>query len=168
MRLASTPTFQARLIKGPGGPFDVEHTIGLMRCMVRESKILPSIINQAVSIIHGMPAKDEFYEVSALHDFVLNHVRYVRDVNGIETLSTPVMTLQRLVGDCDDKATLLATLLEAVGYPTRFVMGDYGAGFEHVYLQAFIDGEWMSLDPTEHRPIGWEPPGAVRYWHEHV
>jgi len=53
-------------------------------------------------------------------------------------------------------------MLESIGYPTRFVVAGYnGGGFEHVYLQAWINGRWISMDPTEPHPMGWEPPDAT-------
>lgn len=169
MRLAATPHFTADVIRAPGGPAGALHTVSRMRRLADAASLDPLLINQAVSIIHGVPAKSELHEIEALFDFVLNHIRYTRDVHGVETLSDPRMTLIRQVGDCDDKATLLAALLQAVGYPTRFVMGDYGSGeYEHVYLQALAFGEWISLDATEHRPMGWEPPGAAYLWIENA
>jgi transglutaminase-like putative cysteine protease len=73
------------------------------------------------------------------------------------------MTLQGRLGDCDDQVVLLATLLEAVGYPTRFIVSGYNypGEYEHVYLQAWLDGCWIDMDPTEHHPMGWAAPGAV-------
>jgi len=169
MRLGTAPDFSAQLYTVPIGTLGNQHTIRVMRQMVKAARVDPIIINTANNIIHLVPAKDEFAEVSALFDFVLNHVRYTRDVLGIETLTDPRMTLQRLVGDCDDKATLLATLLESVGYPTRFIMGAYtGDEYEHVYLQAFAFGEWINLDATEHKPMGWAPELPVKLWIERI
>lgn len=169
MRLAALPAFQSQIIRAPGGPAGALHTVGVMRRLANAAALDGGLINQAVSIVHNVPAKSELYEIEALFDFVLNHIRYTRDVHGVETLSDPRMTLLRQVGDCDDKATLLAALLQAVGYPTRFVMGDYGSGdFEHVYLQVFALGEWISLDATEHHPMGWAPPDPVKLWIENA
>lgn len=171
MRLAALPVFESRLAAAPGGNAGTFHTVGLMRQLVRECRIDPAVMNMAIGIIHNVPAKDEYAEIEALFDFVLNHVRYVRDVAGLETLCDPRMTLQRLVGDCDDKSALLAALLESVGYPTRFVMAAYDGGdFSHVYLQVYVPfrDDWMDLDPTEHRRMGWAAPGATRFWIENV
>jgi transglutaminase-like putative cysteine protease len=73
------------------------------------------------------------------------------------------MTLHGRLGDCDDQVVLLATLLEAVGYPTRFVVSGYNdpGQFEHVYLQAWLNDQWVNMDPTEQHPMGWAAPGAV-------
>lgn len=171
MRIAAAPVFETNLMRAPGGRASTHHTVRVMRQMVNAARIDPLMINQAVGMIHAVPAKDELAEISALFDFVLNHVRYTRDIAGLETLCDPRMTMIRQVGDCDDKATLLATLLECVGYPTRFVMASYSGGdFEHVYLQVFVphSGEWLDLDPTEHKPMGWAAPDATHFWIENV
>lgn len=89
------------------------------------------------------------------------------DVLNVETLATPLVTIERRAGDCDDKATLLATLFEAVGHPTRFVMGDYeGRGWDHVFLQVNLNGEWIDADPCMEGPLGTVQPGAVKFWIE--
>jgi len=171
MRIAAAPVFETTLIGAPGGFRGTFHTVAIMRKMVQAARIDPSMLNLAVSIIHSAPAKDEFAEIAAAFDFVLNHVRYTRDIAGLETLCDPRMTMQRLVGDCDDKATLLATMLECVGYHTRFVMASYDGGdFSHVYLQVLVPhlNDWLDLDPTEHHPIGWAAPGATHFWIENV
>ena len=50
--------------------------------------------------------KDYEAELRCLHAFVRDHVRYVRDIEGVETLQTPIQTLNVLAGDCDDKSML--------------------------------------------------------------
>ena len=97
-------------------------------------------------------------------------VRYVRDVHEVETLQSPDKTIALRVGDCDDQAVLLASLLESVGYPTRFVAAGYAAPGEldHVYLQVCLDGEWLDADPTERMFLGWAPPDPVTLLVEHV
>lgn len=140
-----------------------------MRAMVNDSKIQSPIIETAQSLIGLTPQHNPRTEVETLFKFARDEVRYMRDVHGVETLTEPVYVLQRLSGDCDDKATLLGALLEAVGYPVRFVLAGYTPGlreYEHVYLQALVDDEWITLDPSVEQPMGYEVPGAVLYWRE--
>jgi transglutaminase-like putative cysteine protease len=74
-----------------------------------------------------------------------------------------MMTLEGCIGDCDDQTVLLASLLESVGYPTRFVIEGYTTPgeFEHVYMQALVFGQFISMDPTEQKYMGWSPPNPV-------
>jgi transglutaminase-like putative cysteine protease len=67
----------------------------------------------------------------ALFEYVRDHIRYIKDPVGVESVSDPYYTLARMVGDCDDQAVLLAALYESVGFPTRFVIAGYnGADVE--------------------------------------
>jgi len=65
---------------------------------------------------------------------------------------------------------LLASLLESVGYPTRFVVAAYHdpRQMEHVYLQAFAVGDWIDLDPTEPGELGNSPPDPLAIMIERV
>jgi hypothetical protein len=143
----------------PGGMRAPYFTLRQMRRLVNEWKTAPEILQAATNLVFTVPSGDDWREAAALFEWVRDGVRYLRDVHGIEVLSTPGVTLQRRVGDCDDKATLLATLFEAVGLPTRFVIAGYrGPDFEHVYLQVLIGGQWIDADATEPYPMGYAPP----------
>lgn len=170
MRVFPTVTYQARLAAVPSGPGANHHTLRLMRGLINQGKTDPAVMRASHSIIYTQPERDEIGEAAALHDYVRDHVRYVRDVHGIETLCAPAMTLQRLIGDCDDQSMLLCALAEASGYPTRLVMAGYStAGFEHVYCQIFAFGDWHDCDPTERGAhFGWAPPDPVSLYIERV
>lgn len=146
----------------------VMQTIGAMRQLVTHFRVAPDIRRVATQIIFLTPERNGHARANAIFEWVRDHIRYVPDVLDVETLSTPDKTLQGMVGDCDDSATLLATLLESVGFPTRFVVTGYHDAdtFEHVYLQVLSDGEWVDADPTEHEPFGWAAPNPTAYFVE--
>ena len=150
---------------GETGIFD---TLRLMRRMVNDYKTDPGIRQAALNVTFMTPAQDEASEVEALYCFVRDYIRYTKDVHGVETLATPDKTMAMRVGDCDDQAVLLASLLESVGYPTRFVIEGYtdGGTWEHVYLETCLCGQWIALDPTEQVAMGWQPPDALIRWTE--
>lgn len=167
MRLAATPSFSSTRVKVPGGVAGIFETVRRMREHVETCKSDPAILNLAVTIIHQFPQHDQAAEVCALHDFVRAHIRYVRDPAGLESLADPLSTVRRGVGDCDDQATLLGTLFEAVGYPTRFVLAGYHSrDYEHVYLEVLYNNQWWACDPTMPEAFGWEPDAAIVKWHE--
>lgn len=140
----------------------MSQTLRAMRALVRESRKSLDIRQAATTAVFLTPERDQLAEVDALFSLVRDSVRYVRDIHDVETLSSPEKTLAGRIGDCDDKATLLAALLESVGYPTRFVVAGYSTGeLEHVYLQVFALNQWIDLDATEHMPMGWSPPDPV-------
>lgn len=163
MQLAPQPPLTGYCVNIPGGVRGVRRTLDTMRALVRAFRVAPELRQAASSLIYTTPERDAYSEASALFSWVQGSVRYVRDVHEVETLSTPLVTLRGRIGDCDDQVTLLATLLEAVGYPTRFIAaGYYEAGhFDHVYMQAFLGGQWVDMDPTERNPMGWAPPDPV-------
>lgn len=151
--------------EGAAGIFD---TLALMRRMVNQFKTDPRIRQAALSVAFLTPAQDELSEVEAVFHLVRDHIRYTKDVYGVETLATPDKTLLMRVGDCDDMAVLLASMLESIGYPTRFVIEGYSDGvtWEHVYLEVCVNGAWIALDPTEQVAMGWQPPDPLIRWTE--
>lgn len=158
----------ATLAPMPDGMAGVFHTLRTMRALVNRYKVDPFIRQSAISIIFTTPAKFNAGEIQALYEAVRDNIRYVRDVHGIETLSTPDKTLLTRAGDCDDQVTLLASLLESVGFSTRFVVAGYfDQPVSHVYLQVLDDEVgWVDLDPTEHESYGWAPPGPTSLYIE--
>lgn len=165
---APTVTLNARTVPVPSGNAGVFATIRAMRELVNARKADPRIIQAATSIIWCAPERDELCEVEALHAYVRDSIRYVRDPHALESLTDPALTLARRVGDCDDQAALLAALLESVGYPTRFVIAAFAhpGAWDHVWLQVYAAGQWIDADPTEHEPLGWQPPAPLAIWIE--
>lgn len=160
----------ATLARAPRGTAGVFHTLRVMRGLIDEFKKTADMIGAAVGIVFLVPEKDELSEVRALFEFVRDSVRYTRDVNGVETVANPAITLHRKVGDCDDKTTLFATLAEAIGYPTRLVMAGYfdSPDFEHVYCQVLTSDGWIDADTTEPYPLGFAPPAPTRLFVESI
>jgi transglutaminase-like putative cysteine protease len=117
--------------------------------------------------------KDYVAELRCLHAFVRDHIRYVRDVDNVETLQTPVQTLNVLAGDCDDKAMLFCALAGSIGFPTRYAaIGVRGQPFSHVMAQAFLEnaGEYVNAETILTDPpveLGWEPPDATEVMYAH-
>lgn len=171
MRLIPDYPFTVTLASAPSGRSAPFHTLRVMRSLVNSErgKLNAHVLRTAVNLCLLAPPRDYLSEIQSIFNYVRGSVRYLRDVYGVETVADPLTTLGRMVGDCDDKATLLAALLEAVGNPTRFVIAQYGGeDYEHVYVEVFVNGEWIELDPTESGPVGWAPPGAVKVWREPI
>ena len=133
-----------------------------MRRLAKDGSTNIAVRQRAVQLTRFLPQKDFSAEIAALFDFVQNRIRYVRDVQGVETLHTAERVLINGAGDCDDKSVLLAALLLSIGYPARFV----AVGFknpnacEHVFVQTRAPGgPWFSLDATMPNRMGWAPLG---------
>lgn len=150
---------KATLQNIPEGNSGVRTTLNLMSKLVKHGKQSIAVRNQAGKLTRNLKQKDWLSEVKAIHDFVQNEIRYTKDIRGIETIQTPEVTLNNRYGDCDDKSTLTATLLETIGHPTRFVAcGFNGNGLSHVFVQTKIGNHWVSVETTEPVKLGWTPP----------
>lgn len=117
----------------------------------------------ALQLVAGLRPKDYAGEVRALHRYVRDVIRYVRDIVGVETVQTPERTLENGQGDCDDKSTLLAALLQSIGHPARFeAVGFAPDRFSHVLVSAQVGGRWVPLETTiAGAEPGWYPPRVV-------
>lgn len=140
-------------------PARTRETLRLMRDLTRQYKAASLIRQTAIDLTAPLPPKAWADQVRAVFAYVRDAIRYTRDVRGIETLQTPDATMDIGAGDCDDKSVLLASLLESIGHPTRFVAVGYAAPgeFSHVYVQTRIGPRWISLDPTMNVEAGWSP-----------
>ena len=141
----------------------IYQTLDRMRGLVRQFRVDPAIRQAAIGATFLTPEKDHLCEIDACFSLVRDGVRYVRDINDVETIATPMITMASKIGDCDDQSVLLASLFESIGYPTRFVIAGYSEPgvFEHVYLQVYAANCWIDCDPTEQHPLGWSAPDPV-------
>lgn len=155
----------------PSGVAGVRATLGAMVKLTKGGRKDVAVIQLARSIVLPVATRDYRGQVHALFHWVKQHIRYVADPRDVETISTPVATLKMQSGDCDDMSVLLASLLEAIGYQTRFVAyGFEGEGYSHVIVETKLGPiAWVSLDPTvPTSTVGWKPPNATRMMTAHV
>jgi hypothetical protein len=157
----------------PGGVAGVRATLQHMARVVRLHKTNSAIHKLVRAIVHGLPNQntpgaDSLY-VTAIHAWVRDRVQYVNDINGVETLQTPLYTLECGAGDCDDKSILVNTMLESAGYKTLFfAIGIGGGDFQHVLGGVVLGRRKICLETIiAGVPPGWMPPGAnpVMPWH---
>jgi len=145
----------------PDGIEGTRRVLFLMRDLARHGKTNSFVRQTAVQLTNSLPQKDWLSEIVALHAFVRDNIRYVRDVRGVETLQTPERTLLNKSGDCDDKSTLLAALLESISHPARFVAVGFrnANSCDHVFVETKLrtTGKWIPLETTEPVPVGWNP-----------
>lgn len=165
--LSARPTVLGSI---PNGFAGTKETLRIMRDFARQAVRDPrQIVRQkAESLVRDLPPRKYFAEVRALHEFVRDQIRYLRDPVGVERVATPEATLEIGQGDCDDKATLLAALLDSIGHPAQFVaVGLNGEGFSHVLVETKVNNtgnarrDWMPLETIIDRPAGWFPSGVT-------
>lgn len=163
----------ARLSGLPSGRDGVKKTLDHMAEFARASLKTPeqTIRRAALQVFRnkGVPPRKWLREISALHAFVRDGIRYVRDPVGLELVQTPEATLTLGTGDCDDQATLLASLLLATGHPCRFVaVGMNGGSFSHVLVEAKSGDRWIPAETIIPRPLGWFPPNVTSKYYKKV
>ena len=170
MYLAPCPTLSGVVVPLAGGMSGVRQTITAMRALVKQYRVDVGMRQIATSTLFPIHARDRMGEAEAIYSRVRDYIRYTPDIYEVETLSSPDKTWQGRIGDCDDIATLLATLFETVGFATRFVVAGYSASFEpeHVYLQVLVNNEWVNADASEKMFFGWMPPNPTCLLMENV
>jgi len=150
----------------PKGRDGAKRTLQLMRDLALEGARSIEIRNLAIRQVSGFQQKDYRGEACSILSFVRDHIRYVRDIHGVEVLQTPSVTLQIAAGDCDDKSILLAAMLASIGHRTQFIAVSFMPGvFSHVWVRTNIGGRWLDLEPTEPISCGERIPskGAVEH-----
>lgn len=146
----------------PPGTAGVDETVARMQEMAKGEYGAKSakIRALAINIINaaGIGDKDYYGMAKAIHNWVRDEIRYVKDPVGQETLSFPEETaFNSLAGDCDDKTILEIALLGSIGiraYPV--VIGVRPGHYSHVYCHVEIPqggrpgrhaGETLPADP---------------------
>lgn len=139
-----------KLISIPGGEAGTRRTLKIMRKIILQYRKSPIIRELALDLTSGLESKDRKGEIISIHRFVRDSIRYVRDIRGVETIQTPEATLRIKAGDCDDKATLSAALLESIGFKTRLMAVGFGGGtYSHVFTEVeLMPGKWIPLECT--------------------
>jgi transglutaminase-like putative cysteine protease len=148
----------------PGGATGTSVTLNHMVKLARDGSKDPLVNQTANALVAGLPQYDRLGEIRALHAFVRDGIRYTNDPLDTELLRTPRAILEMKVGDCDDKSTLLASLLRAVGRPSRFVAIAMNGSdlYSHVLVQTPWNKGWMSLETIKPVEAGWSPAGATK------
>ena len=171
-----------RLADLPSGDAGVAATLAQMVDIVTAYRGNPTVRVQAQSLVRNCASRDSNCQVATLHAFVRDRITYLPDVRNVETLQTPDYTLQAGSGDCDDQSILLASLLESIGFQTRFcAQAINNGGFSHVSSQVLLGKGYVNLEtivpalPADWKngagellgmkgqatPAGWFPPDAT-------
>jgi transglutaminase-like putative cysteine protease len=111
-------------------------------------------------LVQRVDGHDPATQIRVVRDWLGQHVKFLADpyIDG-DVIRAPDYLLAQyakdgvIQGDCDDVATLAASMLQAIGIPARFTALGFGgaaAPFVHVYAEAQEpSGQWVPLDVTE-------------------
>ena len=105
----------------------------------------PVVRDYAARLAAKYPGEYNLKQMSSIYDDVYKKWKYVNDPKG-EYISPASRTIQNgLIGDCDDYAVLMCSLIEAIGGDCRLVLA-FGKEGNHVYAEARIKANQESLD----------------------
>lgn len=144
-------------------------TLSNMIAIARKYQRDVTVIDAARRITANVPQRNTRGNIETLQAWVRDHIKYVNDPRQVEMVQTPPRTLSIGTGDCDDKAVLLATLLESMGYTTRFVAiaenspDGLPSQYSHVMAQVRLGQRWINLETIlPGVGVGWFPPDVAR------
>jgi transglutaminase-like putative cysteine protease len=171
----------------------VRATLRKMAAIIRKYSSDATTVNFARTICVTAGVRDQRKArrqcITALQNWVRDHIAYFYDPLDTELLQTPPQTLTIGTGDCDDKTILLMAALRSIGYDTELLaVGGIGRGwdpnpgnpidptqpppFSHVlgavklngtetgHLPPFLDG-WCVLETiVAGAAPGYKPPGV--------
>lgn len=109
-------------------------------------------------VIGQLAPKDYVGEISAICNWVAEHVVYVNDPMHVELLKDPQRLVEEIQargharGDCDDIACLIATMCLQVGRHAQLVVAGFGSkgSYSHVFarVQDPKSSKWIVCDPV--------------------
>ena len=155
-------------------------TIEIMTKLARDGSRHPLVRRLATNIVthSNIPSHHYLDEARAIGAWVQKHCRYVRDIQGVETLHSPDMMIRMMkdagymAADCDDMGLLTASLLLSIGIKPRFRAVRYrndSTNFQHIYVVVYENNVAETLSPgpmkrlvidciVKDKPIGFEVP----------
>ncbi len=120
-----------------------DFTIQQIKKFIEKGKRNPTIIEFA-NILY----RSGGYE--AIFIYVRDYIRTIDDPGTLEVVQGPIVTMNRLAGDCEDKIILLNSLLGALFIVTRlrvFSQKEHGP-FLHIATDVKTTNKsWVLLDP---------------------
>ena len=107
------------------------------------------------------PPRDGLALARAVQSWAQDNVRYTREAE--ETIAAPWRTAQWGIGDCDDLACLIASVLRNARMPVRLASCGWSLdprikpSFTHIYARAFPRDAWVTLEAVRPVPLGFDP-----------
>ncbi|MBN1997071.1 transglutaminase domain-containing protein [candidate division KSB1 bacterium] len=122
-----------------------------IRSLIEEGKSNPFIRTVTAQIIGDGRDYNYMKHLERLYLWIKNNIRYIYDIQALETFQSAHLTLFTIkAGDCDDLTILSAAMLESCGFPTKLM-----------YLVKKINGVnypihiWLKVGIPPLKPINW-------------
>ena len=121
--------------------------------MYRYPTALTSVNEDMAAIAAPFAQKEASLETARqFNEIVFNRIQYMPNSTSVDTAADAVFTAG--AGVCQDYAHVLIALLKRAGIPARYACGlSVGEGVTHAWVQAYLGGSWIGLDPTRNTLI---------------
>ncbi len=135
---------------------------------INVGKRSPQVRQIAAGVLRSIPPRQWKKSAIALFGWTRDNVRYTLDPHNVELFQSTERSIAEGIGDCDDQAIVLGSLLQTVGIPVRLrVIGLKGSTqYSHIYVLAGLPpnnpSEWFPLDASRPEKAGWELPESDR------
>ena len=155
VKVSETPEAYSIRIK------DLSQTIEIIKKFIKDYTKDLKLRFLVAKLIEPCPSKAYECYIKRIVSFIRQNVKYVNDPPKLETIQSPIRTLEYGIGDCDDHTILAGTLLRIAGFPVKIALGDInGDGkYEHVFIKVLIPnkGKWITVDTTSKNPFKPKP-----------
>ena len=161
-------TIETQVKEIPYGNEGILVSVSELVKIIKDYRKSPEIRLLAEDIVQSCPSKDFVCEATKIFDYVKKNIRFARDPYRVEMLRSPLITLDRKNGDCDDHTILVNSLLQSIGHPTRVVLvasRPYAPkNFNHIFTEVKLStregDKWIPIDTTVSKSyFGWLPTG---------
>lgn len=115
----------------------------------------PRVRYAVYDIVRQVADRDVAGQIAAIRAWLAQRCKFLSDPVQDELIIDPTVLLGDAVttgsayGDCDDVATLAATIGQSIGIPARFVVASFDGGpMSHVWAELHDGARWHELDVT--------------------
>ncbi|MEM5806978.1 MAG: transglutaminase family protein [Candidatus Aenigmatarchaeota archaeon] len=148
------------------GDDGIRETLLKMRELIYNTDKNRIVKEKARQLIKDISPLDYEKQIEVIFRWVTNNVKYVRDIRGVEELTSPDIIIENIEkkqethsSDCDDIAMLLSALLRAVGFKTRLeaIALHNNIAYDHARVSVLNPktNKWIALEgTTKDKPIG--------------
>lgn len=112
---------------------------------------MPSPEMSSIANSLGSPADDPALWTERLMAAVASRLSYSPGATSVDTTAAQALELGQ--GVCQDFAHVSVAIARLAGLPARYACGFMeGEGASHAWVEVFINGRWLPIDPTNQRP----------------
>jgi transglutaminase-like putative cysteine protease len=114
---------------------------------------------------YNVPERNDRALAQAILSYAQDHIKFFRERP--ERFASPIRTVLMGLGDCDDKSIFISTALRTFRIPVRLVFlrfesAESGKWVSHVYPQAKLDKQWVSMESVHKWDLGDDPAMKLR------